>query len=81
MTVATQLKTGILFQIEFIPGPENDFKIFEAGNFSVLGIKFKMTRIRSTFILQTYMPCTLFVFVSWISFVMPLEGGERAGNR
>jgi len=26
------------------------------------------------------MPCTLFVFVSWISFAMPLEGGERAGN-
>jgi len=44
MTVATQLKTGIIFQIEFIPGPENDFQIFEAGNFSVLGIKFKMTR-------------------------------------
>ncbi len=39
-----------------------------------------MSRIRSPFILQTYMPCTLFVFVSWISFVMPSEAGERAGK-
>jgi hypothetical protein len=71
----------LIFQIEFIPGLDYDHKTFQTGNYSVFGIKLKMTRIRSPFILQTYMPCTLFVFVSWISFVMPLNGGERAGSQ
>ena len=30
-------------------------------------------------LLQIIMPSAMFVVVSWISFLMPLNGGERAG--
>jgi hypothetical protein len=68
------------FQIDFIQGQKNEVKVFEGVDFSVFGFKLKMARIRSPFILQIYMPCILFVIVSWISYVMPIEGGERAGK-
>jgi hypothetical protein len=52
---------------------------YEGKEFSVVSFKIYLKRIRSYYILTTYMPSTLLVFVSWISFAMPVDGGERAG--
>ena len=53
--------------------------VYASGNYSVAGFWVKLERKISNHILQIIMPSGMFVFVSWISFLMPLGGGERAG--
>jgi hypothetical protein len=69
-----------IFQINLSPKEDKDDEKFEGKEFSVVSFKIFLKRIRSYFVLTTYMPSTLFVFVSWISFAMPVDGGERAGT-
>ena len=54
--------------------------IFPAGNFSVTGFWIILERKIMTHLLQIIVPSGIFVVVSWISFLMPLDGGERAGK-
>ena len=46
-------------------------------NYSVTGFEVYMSRSTESFLLQIYLPSAFFVFVSWISFVIPHNGGER----
>lgn len=43
------------------------------------GFWVRLDRIILGHLLQIIMPSAMFVIVSWISFLMPLNGGERAG--
>ena len=53
--------------------------VYASGNYSVAGFWVRLERKSFNHILQIIMPSGMFVFVSWISFLMPLGGGERAG--
>ena len=53
--------------------------IYASGNYSVAGFWVVLERKIVSHLLQIIMPSAMFVVVSWISFLMPLEGGERAG--
>ena len=48
------------------------------GSYSAPGFTITLTRNRNSFLMQTYMPSALFVFISWISFLIPHDSGERA---
>ena len=43
------------------------------GNLSLTGFEVLLTRHRSRYLMYTHMPSALFVCVSWISFVVPVE--------
>ena len=43
------------------------------------GFKLNLVRNRNSYLLQLYMPSGMFIIISWISFVIPPENGERAG--
>ena len=53
--------------------------IYASGNYSVAGFWVVLDRKIASHLLQIIMPSAMFVVVSWISFLMPLNGGERAG--
>ena len=53
--------------------------VYASGNYSVAGFWVILERKVTSHILQIIMPSAMFVVVSWISFLMPLNGGERAG--
>jgi hypothetical protein len=61
--------------------PEIDKKIIwlPTENFSVTGIDIWLSRTTSPFLLQFYLPSGMFVLISWISFVIPHNSGERTG--
>ena len=59
--------------------PKEKLTIYASGNYSVAGFWIKLERKIISHILQIIMPSAMFVVVSWISFLMPLNGGERAG--
>ena len=50
---------------------------YTSGNYSVTGFEVRLTRATAVFLLQIYMPSAMFVVVSWISFVIPYNSGER----
>ena len=43
------------------------------------GFDLVLNRSTGPYILQIYMPSAMFIVVSWISFVIPAQNGERAG--
>jgi len=43
------------------------------GNFSLSGFEMVLTRFVSTYIITYYLPSGLFVIVSWISFLIPMD--------
>ena len=43
------------------------------GNFSLAGFEMVLSRYVSTYIITYYLPSGLFVIVSWISFLIPME--------
>jgi len=43
------------------------------GNFSLAGFEMVLTRYVSTYIITYYLPSGLFVIVSWISFLIPMD--------
>ena len=53
--------------------------MYASGNYSVAGFWVVLERKIVSHLLQIIMPSAMFVVVSWISFLMPLNGGERAG--
>jgi hypothetical protein len=48
-------------------------------NYSVTGIDIWLNRYTTPFLLQFYLPSAMFVLISWISFVIPHDSGERTG--
>ena len=70
-----------IFQVEIEDLLEEEkLLIFPAGNFSVTGFWITLERKIMSHLLQIILPSGIFVVVSWISFLMPLDGGERAGK-
>merc|ERR1711982_305792 len=55
--------------------PEDQFLDLGAslGNFSIAGFEMVLTRYVSTYIITYYLPSGLFVIVSWISFLIPMD--------
>ena len=53
-------------------------KSFSVGNYSVTGFWIVLERKMASHLLQMILPSAMFVIVSWISFLMPLDSGERA---
>merc|ERR1719350_836817 len=43
------------------------------GNFSLSGFEMVLTRYVATYIIAYYLPSGLFVIVSWISFLIPMD--------
>jgi hypothetical protein len=41
------------------------------------GFTLRLHRWRTPFLVQTFMPSTLFIFISWIVFLMPPGSGDR----
>ena len=68
-------------QFEVVPFPyEGRYLNWgKGGNWSVAGFDLKLTRLKGAYILQIFMPSGMFILISWISFVIPPENGERAG--
>ncbi len=60
----------VLLQITYL-GDKSYIDEFEGGKYSTTGFVLQFKRLRTPFMIQTFMPSTLFVFTSWISFVMP----------
>ena len=53
---------------------EDSLLIFEGlGNFSLAGFELVLRRYVSTYIITYYLPSGLFVIVSWISFLIPMD--------
>ena len=48
---------------------------FTSGNYSVTGFWIVLERKMTSHLLQMIMPSAMFVIVSWISFLMPLDRG------
>jgi len=40
------------------------------GVYSMTGLMLNLKRLRGPFFVQTFMPSTIFIFTSWISFLM-----------
>ncbi|KAK3734541.1 hypothetical protein QZH41_010398, partial [Actinostola sp. cb2023] len=51
---------------------------YPTGNYTVLRAAFKMDRRFGYYVIQTYVPCTFLVMLSWIVFWM---GTDETGNR
>ena len=45
----------------------------EGKNYSGVGFKIKMDRYSSKYFINYYIPSMVFVFVSWVSFIIPPE--------
>ena len=54
-------------------GEEANLESGELGNYSMAGFKMVLQRHVSTYIITYYLPSGLFVIVSWISFLIPME--------
>ena len=52
---------------------------YASGNYTATGVLIKLERKALSHILQIILPSAMFVAVSWISFLMEMESGERAG--
>ena len=50
--------------------PEDTTVELSSGNYSACGFRVHLNRKRSQLIFQIYLPCILFVFVSWVSFLI-----------
>ncbi|XP_023319726.1 gamma-aminobutyric acid receptor subunit rho-1 [Eurytemora carolleeae] len=63
------------YEIEILPLDEADKVIVfgDLGNFSLSGFEMVLTRYVSTYIITYYLPSGLFVIVSWISFLIPMD--------
>ena len=63
------------YEIEIKPlTAEDSLLIFEGlGNFSLAGFELVLRRYVSTYIITYYLPSGLFVIVSWISFLIPMD--------
>jgi hypothetical protein len=46
---------------------------FSSGNYSVTGFEMTLTRRMSHYMITYYLPSSLFVVVSWTSFLIPSE--------
>ena len=62
-----------------IPDPDRVIVWLPTENFSVTGIDIWLSRTTTPFLLQFYLPSAMFVLISWISFVVPHDSGERTG--
>ena len=59
-----------------IQGLSDEDKVFQGGamgNFSLAGFEMILSRYVSTYIITYYLPSGLFVIVSWISFLIPMD--------
>ena len=54
-------------------GEETNLDSGDLGNYSMAGFKMVLERHVSTYIITYYLPSGLFVIVSWISFLIPME--------
>ena len=63
------------YEIEIKPlSAEDSLLVFEGlGNFSLAGFELVLRRYVSTYIITYYLPSGLFVIVSWISFLIPMD--------
>jgi hypothetical protein len=63
------------YEIEIIPLSAKDkLLVFEGlGNYSLAGFELILRRYVSTYIITYYLPSGLFVIVSWISFLIPMD--------
>lgn len=60
--------------------PAPTFQIFETGEFSTLQVSFRLQRHMGYFLIQVYVPCTLIVILSWVSFWINREAtADRVG--
>ena len=54
--------------------PQDSILLFDGlGNFSLAGFELVLNRYVSTYIITYYLPSGLFVIVSWISFLIPMD--------
>ena len=54
--------------------PKDTILVFEGlGNYSLAGFELELQRYVSTYIITYYLPSGLFVIVSWISFLIPMD--------
>ena len=54
--------------------PKDSILLFDGlGNFSLAGFELVLNRYVSTYIITYYLPSGLFVIVSWISFLIPMD--------
>ena len=51
--------------------PDDIFNWREIGNYSVCGFHVDLKRRSFKFIFNNYIPCAMFVLVSWVSFLIP----------
>ena len=51
----------------------NSISLSLAGNYSVTGFEMVLTRRMSHYMITYYLPSSLFVVVSWTSFLIPSE--------
>ncbi|PAA69372.1 hypothetical protein BOX15_Mlig008197g1 [Macrostomum lignano] len=56
------------FNLTTSPEVRRHFRITRRGNFSVLSVYFHLVRHTGFFIIQVYLPCSLLVVLSWVSF-------------
>ena len=63
-------------QTDVVMIPDSDRSFM---NYSVTGIDIWLTRNKTPFLLQFYFPSTMFVFTSWVGFIIPYNSGERTG--
>ena len=74
-----------MFEFEFqinvtlLPDAERVIVWLPTENFSLTGIDVWLSRTTTPFLLQFYLPSAMFVLISWISFVIPHDSGERTG--
>merc|ERR1719166_299427 len=63
------------YDINILPlKPSDQFlDLGSLGNFSIAGFEMVLTRYVSTYIITYYLPSGLFVIVSWISFLIPMD--------
>lgn len=55
----------------YTQAPDDIFNWREIGNYSVCGFHVDLKRRSFKFIFNNYIPCALFVLVSWVSFLIP----------
>lgn len=59
--------------------PEETDLVLDGSHFSVTGFTVRLERQMIPFLLQFFLPSSMFVMISWISFVIPHNSGERTG--
>ena len=71
----TQNSIALDYAIEIRPlSPKDSILLFDGlGNFSLAGFELVLNRYVSTYIITYYLPSGLFVIVSWISFLIPMD--------